>query len=112
QREVHDLARRAVAHAQRLDLRAGHAELREQLAPRAEASRLGDELLRVAGERERAVLVEAAEQHAQLERRELLHLVDRDVPVGQRAALGAAERADAVLEGGQQERMYIGVERR
>ena len=79
-----DLLRRAVAHPQRLDLGAVDAELGEEAAPRGEAGVREQVLLRVAREREAAPLVEAVDQHPHLERREVLHLVDRDVAVAQR----------------------------
>jgi len=37
----------------------------------------GDNLLRVAGERDAALVIRAVEQHPSLDGREVLHLVDR-----------------------------------
>ena len=110
-REARDLLGRAVAHAQRLERVALHAEFLEEPAPRREAVVRLHVLLGVAREREAAPLVEAVDQHLHFERREVLHLVDRDVAVAQ-GALAAAQRPDAQLPGAQQQRVVLGVELR
>ena len=68
-----------------------------------------DGLRRVARERHRALLAGRVEQHGQLERREVLHLVDHEVLVRERP-LGALQRAALELVDAQQERVVLGVE--
>ena len=111
-REGRDLLRAAVAHAQRAHLGAGEAELGQERRPRREAALLEEMLLRVARERDRAALVEAAEEHAHLERREVLDLVDRDVTVAERASRPAGQRSRPELPGAQQDRLVGLVELR
>src|SRR6185369_4145871 len=55
---------------------------------------------------------EAAEQHLHLDRREVLHLVDRDVPVAERRTAASRQRPDAELPGAEKERVVLGVELR
>ena len=79
----------------------------EEVVPRGEAGVLQDVLLRVAGQGHAALLVETVEQHAHLERREVLHLVDGDVAQSQRRAAAVAQRPDAQLPGAQQQRVVL-----
>jgi len=67
---------------------------------------LAEMLLRISGQRDAPPLVEAPEQDAHLDGRELLHLVDGDVAVAHR------ERPDAQLPGVQEERRVLVVELR
>ena len=59
-------------------------------------------LLRIARQGDAAALVETIEQHLHLERGEVLHLVDGDMPVAQRSLGRGRQRADAQLPGAQQ----------
>src|SRR5207249_2608714 len=83
------LARAPVADAQRVHLGPLEPELREELAPRGKSSLGHEVLLRVAHQGDAAAVVEAVEQHLDLDRREVLHLVDGHVPVAEHEAASA-----------------------
>ena len=85
--QLHDLAGRAVGDLERLDRDVGQAGVGEQLRPVDEAV-VEDHLLRlVAGDRDAATGGDAVEQHADLERAQVLGLVDHDVLVLEAVAL-------------------------
>ncbi len=66
--QLDDLARRAVAHAQRLDALVRDAEIVEERGPVREAVLGRDGLRGVARERHRALLARRVEEHGELER--------------------------------------------
>ena len=110
---VDNLARRAIADAQRLDALVRDAEEIEQLGPAREAVLGRDRLRGVARQRDGALRGRRVEQHRQLQRREVLHLVDHQVLVGEHAlaARPAPEAAALALVDAQQQRVVLGVER-
>ena len=65
-------------------------------------------LLRVSSQRQAAVVVEAIQQHLDLDGREILHLVDHSVPVAQR--LTPPEAPDPQLIRAQQQRIVLRLE--
>ena len=65
----------------------------------------------VAGQGDRALRGGGLQQDRQLDRGEVLHLVDHEVLVGQRPALGARERAALELVDAQQQGVVLDVER-
>ena len=112
ERHLRDLARAAIADVERVDLGTRQSQLAQEVGPRREAAALDDVLLGVARQRDAAALVEAFEQDAHLERREVLHLVDGDVTVAELRVAAAGERSDAKLPGAQQQRQVLGVDLR
>jgi hypothetical protein len=108
---VDDLARRPVAHAQGLDALVRDLEEVEQLGPVREPVFGRDRLCGVARQRDRTLGRRRVQQHRQLERREVLDLVDHEVFVGEHA-LGAVGQPSALaLVDSQQQRLVFGVQR-
>jgi hypothetical protein len=86
-------------------------QLIEQLGPVGEAVLGRDGLRRVAGHGHRSLRRRGLQQDGQLDRREVLHLVDHEVLVGERRrSFSARERAALELVDAQQERVVLGVE--
>ncbi len=67
-------------------------------------------LLRVAGQRDAAMPIEAFEQHLHLDRGEVLDFVDRDVPVAEGAPPPPIQWANAKLPGAQQQCVVFRIE--
>ena len=88
-RDLDDLPGRAVADPQRLDPVVGDAQVVQHVRPGGEAVVGRDGLGGVARQGDRAFLGGAVQQHRQLHRGEVLHLVHHQVLVGHRPPLAS-----------------------
>jgi hypothetical protein len=111
-REARDRVRGPVADLERVERGRRHADPIEEVRPRHEALRFGDVLPHVARERDGALRIAGVEEHLDLDRREVLDLVERQVREPERLLLLRDERTHAELVRTQQERIVLGVELR